>query len=122
MADTPSRFTITVGKQDTAVSRGEAKKPASFDSGKSKQPAPSSALDLVFVIDSTGSMSGKIKALMSMCEHFVDDLTKSAISYRVAIVAFGDLTVSGDKISTTRFTANVQTIKSLLDLKKTSKQ
>jgi hypothetical protein len=109
-----NRFTISSGKQNTAVSQLNANKPTNPDGNTTKQASQNTALDLVFVIDSTGSMSGKINALMSMCEQFVDDLTKSKISYRAAVVAFGDLTVSGDKISATPFTANVQTIKSLL--------
>lgn len=112
MADLPSRVTITVGKQNVVAPK--SKGPAITVAGKPVQTAQASALDLVFVIDSTGSMSDKINALKSMCENFVDDLTKSSISYRVAIVAFGDLTVSGDKISTTPFTSSVSTIKSLL--------
>jgi hypothetical protein len=114
MTDKLNRFTISSGKHNTVSSQLNANKSSNSDGNTSKHAAPNTALDLVFVIDSTGSMSGKINALMSMCEQFVDDLTKSKISYRAAVVAFGDLTVSGDKISATPFTANVQTIKSLL--------
>lgn len=114
MADKSNRVEITIGKQNGVIPSSKPKGPVITVGGKPLQSTQASALDLVFVIDSTGSMSDKINALLSMCEHFVDDLTKSSISYRVAIVAFGDLTISGDKISTTTFTSSVQTIKSLL--------
>lgn len=114
MADTSNRVKITIGTQGAVATSGSASKPTISVAGKPVEPTQSSTLDLVFVIDSTGSMSDKINALKSMCEHFVDDLAKSSISYRAAIVAFGDLTVSGDKISTTPFTSDVRTIKALL--------
>lgn len=114
MADTPNRVRITVGSQNAGTTPGSAQKSKILVAGKPVETSQASALDLVFVIDSTGSMSDKIGALKSMCERFVDDLAKSSISHRVAIVAFGDLTVTGDRISKTPFTTDVRTIKTLL--------
>jgi len=115
MADTPNRVRITIGSSQGAVPTPESiQKPRIALAGKPAERSQAAALDLVFVIDSTGSMSDKIDALKSMCERFVDDLARSSISYRAAIVAFGDLTVTGDKISKTPFTTDVRTIKTLL--------
>jgi Mg-chelatase subunit ChlD len=68
-------------------------------------------VDLVFVIDTTGSMSDKIEGLLATCTRFVDEFAALNLDQRVAIVAFGDLTVPGDKIETTAFTGQVEIIK-----------
>lgn len=61
-------------------------------------------VDLVFVIDTTGSMSNKIDGLLATCIKFVDEFSELNLDHRIAVVAFGDLTVPGDKIVATRFT------------------
>lgn len=66
--------------------------------GKKIAMGKSGCVDLVFVFDTTGSMSGKIQALLATCGNLVEDMTKKQLDYRVALVSFGDLTVSGDKI------------------------
>lgn len=71
-------------------------------------------VDLVFVIDTTGSMSDKIKGLLQTAQKFVDRFARLEMDARIAIVAFGDLTVRGDKIVATSFTDNVQTTKNSL--------
>ncbi|OQY81312.1 MAG: hypothetical protein B6D41_19850 [Chloroflexi bacterium UTCFX4] len=71
-------------------------------------------VDLVFVIDTTGSMSDKIKGLLQTAQKFVDRFARLQMDARIAIVAFGDLTVKGDKIVATSFTANMQTTKNSL--------
>lgn len=71
-------------------------------------------VDLVFVIDTTGSMSDKIKGLLQTAQKFVDRFARLQMDARIAIVAFGDLTVRGDKIVATGFTDNVQTTKNSL--------
>ena len=64
-------------------------------------------VDLVFVIDTTGSMSDKIESLLATCSRFVESFDALQLNHRIAIVAFGDLTVRGDKIQNTAFTSNV---------------
>lgn len=71
-------------------------------------------VDLVFVIDTTGSMSDKIKGLLQTCAKFVDRFGRLEMDSRIAIVAFGDLSVKGDKIVATSFTGNLQTTKNSL--------
>lgn len=72
---------------------------------------PSSRVDLVFVIDTTGSMSDKITGLLDTCAQFVDEFDSLNLRSRIAIVAFGDLTVPGDKIVKTSFTSKTEVIK-----------
>ncbi len=71
-------------------------------------------VDLVFVIDTTGSMSDKIESLLATCSRFVEDFNALQLNHRIAIVAFGDLRVRGDKIQNTAFTSNVEVIKKSL--------
>lgn len=67
-------------------------------------------IDLVFVIDTTGSMSNKIEGLLNSCSRFVDEFADLGMNYRMAIVAFGDLNVKRDKIMATGFTENVEVV------------
>jgi Mg-chelatase subunit ChlD len=71
-------------------------------------------VDLVFVIDTTGSMSDKIESLLATCSQFADDFNALHLNHRIAIVSFGDLRVPGDKIQNTAFTGNVETTKQSL--------
>jgi von Willebrand factor type A domain len=71
-------------------------------------------VDLVFVIDTTGSMSDKIKGLLDSCERFVEEFAGLGLDHRMAVVAFGDLTVPEDKISIVEFTNSITTIKTAL--------
>lgn len=72
------------------------------------------SVDLVFVIDTTGSMSDKIKGLLQTCAKFVDRFARLEMDSRIAIVAFGDLTVKTDKIVATGFTSHIETTKNSL--------
>lgn len=77
----------------------------------------SSGVDLVFVIDTTGSMSNKIEGLLATCERFVDEFAKLDLNHRIAIIAFGDLRVPRDRIEKTEFTSEVDiTRKSLRNI------
>lgn len=67
-------------------------------------------VDLVFVIDTTGSMSDKIEGLLQTCGRLVTELVSLSLSHRIAVVAFGDLTVEGDKIVTFEFTEDVSRV------------
>ena len=71
-------------------------------------------VDLVFVIDTTGSMSDKIESLLATCARFVESFNALRLNHRIAIVAFGDLNVRGDKIQNTAFTSNVELTKKSL--------
>ena len=71
-------------------------------------------VDLVFVIDTTGSMSDKIESLLKTCAKFVEEFNTLHLNHRIAIVAFGDLTVRGDKIQNTAFTSQVEVTKKSL--------
>jgi hypothetical protein len=71
-------------------------------------------VDLAFVIDTTGSMSNKIQGLLDTCVSFVDEFGALGLDHRVAIVAFGDLTVKHDKIVATGFMQNAGAIKQSL--------
>ena len=66
-------------------------------------------VDLVFVIDTTGSMSDKIESLLATCSQFVSDFNALQLNQRIAIVSFGDLKVQGDRIQNTAFTDKVET-------------
>lgn len=71
-------------------------------------------VDLVYVIDTTGSMNNKIKGLLATCERFVEEFAELELDHRVAVVAFGDLKVPGDKIVGTSFTSKVEVTKKSL--------
>ena len=78
-------------------------------------------VDLVFVIDTTGSMSDKIESLLATCSQFADEFGALQLNHRIAIVSFGDLRVRGDRIQNTAFTDNVEiTKKSLLNIPRNS--
>jgi hypothetical protein len=78
-------------------------------------------VDLVFVIDTTGSMSDKIESLLTTCARFVDDFNALRLNHRIAIVSFGDLRVRGDRIQNTAFTSKVEsTQKSLRNIPRNS--
>lgn len=71
-------------------------------------------VDLVFVIDTTGSMSDKIESLLATCSRFADDFNALHLNHRIAIVSFGDLRIEGDRIQNTAFTSNVEATKKSL--------
>src|SRR5437870_4645437 len=62
--------------------------------------------DVVFVIDTTGSMDNEIGGLLATSQTFVDELAKKEIDWQIAIISFGDLTVPGDQILATSFSKN----------------
>ncbi len=70
--------------------------------------------DLVFVIDTTGSMNDKIDGLIESCQSFVDKLAAKRIDWAAAVVGFGDLTVEGDRIVATPFSSSAERVKALL--------
>lgn len=104
---------ITISKGDTTrvVQRSG---PVIKVQGRSVSPTDGRGVDLVFVIDTTGSMSDKIEALLATAQRFVDELADLGMSHRVAVVAFGDLTVPGDDIVTFDFTDDIRKVKRTL--------
>jgi ubiquinone biosynthesis protein UbiJ len=78
------------------------------------QDSAKARADLVFVIDTTGSMNDKIDGLIESCESFVDKLARKRIDWTAAVVGFGDLTVEGDRIVATPFSSNAERVKALL--------
>lgn len=70
--------------------------------------------DLIFVIDTTGSMNEKIDGLIESCQSFVDRLATRHIDWVAAVIGFGDLTVEGDRIVATPFSSSVDRVKTLL--------
>jgi hypothetical protein len=70
--------------------------------------------DLVFVIDTTGSMNDKIDGLIESCRSFVDKLAAKRIDWVASVVGFGDLTVEGDRIVATSFSSSAERVKTLL--------
>lgn len=70
--------------------------------------------DVVFVIDTTGSMSNKIDGLLSSCTTFAERLAAKDIDWRAAVVAFGDLRVPADRIVATGYTTRIETVRSSL--------
>lgn len=78
------------------------------------QDSAKARADLVFVIDTTGSMNDKIDGLVETCESFVDKLARKHIDWAAAVVGFGDLTVEGDRIVATPFSSSADRVKALL--------
>ena len=76
--------------------------------------SPKARADLVFVIDTTGSMNDKIDALIQTCQSFVDKLATRHIDWAASVVGFGDLTIEGDRIVATPFSSSADRVKALL--------
>lgn len=58
-------------------------------------PQTSNKVDIVFVFDTTGSMSDKIEALLRTCSGFVDEARSLSLDPYFALIAFGDISVQG---------------------------
>ena len=56
-----------------------------------RPPAAVRPMDIVFVFDTTGSMQDEMDGTVSLAQKFVDRLSQSHISSRLALVAFGAL-------------------------------
>ena len=73
------------------------------------------AVEVVFVFDTTGSMSDKIEGLVTCTEVLVADLAAIDLDWKVTAVPFGDLTVPCDTIETDRaWTSDVSTARAIL--------
>ncbi len=92
-----------------------AAKSSTTDQGKPTQLGSSREVDIVFVFDTTGSMSGKIQALLATCGDLITELDREQLHYRVGILAFGDLTVAGDTIKKTGMTRQLPVFREMLN-------
>ena len=63
-------------------------------------------IDLLVCFDTTGSMEDKIPSLVAQTANFVHSAAASQFSIRWALIAFGDLRVTGDKIVKYPFTTS----------------
>lgn len=54
---------------------------------------PSLPADIVFVLDTTGSMDDEIDGLIHTCTLFADEIAASSIDYRLGLIGFGDLLI-----------------------------
>ncbi len=52
-------------------------------------------VDVVFVFDTTGSMSDKIRQLIATCKKFTDEAEELHLDLHYALIAFGDISVQG---------------------------
>ncbi len=71
-------------------------------------------VDILFVIDTTGSMDDKISALLETCKQFVDEARSLKLDPNFALVSFGDISYEGggDRIEiVVQPTANIERIK-----------
>lgn len=91
----PSRISITVPAQGS--------RPEVIVQGRDPRAQKRPAVDLVFVVDTTGSMSDKIDGIIETISDFLTSFADLGLDYRVAFVAFGDLTIPGDHIVRSRF-------------------
>ena len=96
---------------DSDLSTGGEAKVVRMEVGRDSSKA---LADIVFVIDTTGSMNDKIDGLIESCQTFVDRLATRHIDWAVAVVGFGDLTVEGDRIVATQFSSSTERVKALL--------
>ncbi len=107
-----SKALVTVGSKEIGEPVVVRKETAIAIGGKEIRPGK--LIDLVFVIDTTGSMSNKIDGLLKTCSEFVNDFSQLGLDHQIAVVAFGDLTILGDKIDVFPFTRNVQSVHGFL--------
>jgi Mg-chelatase subunit ChlD len=114
MTDSLRRFFLPDGGKPKVVVSGPEPVGALTGATAASSGEGARRLDLVFVIDTTGSMSDKIDGLLQTCAKFVDEFASLQLQHRIAIVAFGDLRVRGDKIVRTEFTTNVEVTKKSL--------
>jgi len=86
-----------------------------IDSQGNAKTQTDAQVDLVFVVDTTGSMEGEIDGLLKSLKSLALQLDLRGIDWLIATLAFGDLTVKGDKIAVTPFTDKLEVVKKTLD-------
>ena len=60
----------------------------------------SAPVDIVFVVDSTGSMTDEISNVRTNLNSFAESLASSSISYRISVIEYKDITEYGEEHST----------------------
>lgn len=83
-----SKFSIFVGKSGTATSEWKS---VDFTVPGSDTKKP---IDIAFILDNTGSMSGRIKAVKDSIAAFAASLEAGGVDATFGAVAFGDYSVS----------------------------
>ncbi len=67
----------------------------SSSTGTVKQGGKPNLVDLVFTIDTTGSMSDKIDALLRTVSQFVKEAESFDLDMQFALISFGDISIQG---------------------------
>jgi len=88
-SDFPERVTeyIYSGSSSSGIPLGSVSIPLEV---KASMTEGSSSVDVVFVFDTTGSMSGEISGMVDSANDFADALDYSGVDYRIGCVTFGD--------------------------------
>ena len=98
----PQEKRITVSQEGVEIRREG--KPLSSEKQSIKA-------DIIFIIDTTGSMDNEIEGLMKTCQEFAQAVTKRNIDHRMGIIGFGDLTISpSDKMTRFPLTKNASEV------------
>ena len=77
---------------------------------KKSEPLRPKVSDIVFLIDTTGSMSSVLDQVKANINAYVDKLKAKGVDVRLGLVAYGDINV-GEAIVKKDFTTNVDTFK-----------
>ena len=72
------------------------------------------AIEVVFVVDVSGSMGGTVDSLKSNIESFVNDLEATGQPWKVKVVSFSDVTVS-EPIETSGWASDLDSVRSALN-------
>lgn len=92
----------TGGQQDEAVVVKESEDVAVSAEAVAEAEATKAngKADIVFVIDSTGSMSNEISNVKANLNKFTEVLDEAELNFRIAVVEYKDITESGEEEST----------------------
>ena len=87
--------------------------PAPTPEPDTPEPLRPKISDIVFVIDTTGSMTAHLAAVKNNVSSYVDKLKSKGIDLRLGLVAYGDTSI-GEKTVKKDFTTDVDTFKGYL--------
>lgn len=87
--------------------------PAPAPEPEEPKPLRPKISDIVFVIDTTGSMTTYLAAVKANISAYVDRLKSKGIDLRLGLIAYGDVNI-GEKIVKNDFTTDVETFKGYL--------
>ncbi|MBQ7515057.1 MAG: VWA domain-containing protein [Schwartzia sp.] len=71
-------------------------------------------VDIVFLVDTTGSMSGPITKVANEIENFAATLKRNNMDFRLGLVTYGDVAESVGKVQKTAFTSDAGAFKTRL--------